>query len=751
MIVDQVRNGRVRKNSNNGYVLQQIKAAGFWREGQPLRLHLGCGQNHFDGYINIDYPPEKHNVMTELGADLYADITKLSFPPQSVDEIRLQHVFEHFSRVVALAMLIKWHKWLKVGGKLHIETPDLIGSAKTLVSNASWKTKMGVVRHLAGDQSANWGYHLDHWFPERFEHTLVALGFEPIQTLSSSWSREPYLSNVEVVATKSKQVCLQEQLKVAEELLWESTVALKERPTWEVWKKQLRGALAGDFIPVPGNILTSAEREATKLIINDWVTEGDLVFDVGAYLGSKTDKYLMKGARVACFEPQPECVRVLREKYQNNQKVTIVDKGLADKPGQRQLLVCSSAPTISTFSEQWLTGRFADYSWDRAIPVEVTTLDEMIEVYGYPKFCKIDVEGFEFEVLKGLSQLIPYLSFEFTIEFLENAKKCVAYLQDLGYKHFNLGLEERPELVLSKWVSLETLFHHIEHLDDKLLWGDIYAKANGSNFIGVPESYGDTASVSDNVQTVDVSSISQAQTILSRNNGQIPLDEIHDFNQRTRDRWVQAKARGVPAGSRVLDVGAGTCPYRSFFTHCEYKTQDFKKYKGIKKNNTIEYGHIDYVSDICNIAVPNNSFDVILCTEVLEHVPEPIKALGEMVRIVRPGGRLLITAPLGSGLHQLPYHYYGGLSPEWYNHFLKNFGCELIEITPNGGFFKLLAQECTRVAWTLPQHQHLHGKNVEFIRQLFGEWLPRYLFALDEKCFIYQFTVGYHVEAIKKY
>lgn len=497
-------------------IVEQLKRKGLLHTNQPLRLHLGCGGQHLEGYLNIDYPQSEHNLV-QVKADVCADIKGLDFPLGSVDEIRLHHVFEHFNRVTALAMLIKWHKWLKIGGRLHIETPDLIGSAKALVSNTSWKTKMGVVRHLAGDQAADWGYHIDHWFPERFEHTLKALGFGEVQTLSSSWSKEPYLSNVKVVAMKSKPFSLQEQLKAAEELLWESTVAPEERPTWEVWKNQLRAALAGDFVPQ----LSSAQK------------------------GSKFAKNCKMG-------PAP-----------------------------------------------------------------------------------------------------------------------------------------------------------------------------------------------------DVSSISQAPAILSRNNTQLPLDEITDFNRRTRNRWVQAKAKTIPAGSRVLDVGAGTCPYRPFFAHCDYKTQDFKKYMGIKKNKTTEYGEIDYVSDITSIPVPDGSFDVILCTEVLEHIPKPIKAVCEMVRIVRPGGRLLITAPLGSGLHQLPYHYYGGLSPEWYRHFLSSFGCRIVEMTPNGGFFKLLAQECARVKWTLPQHQHLHGDNVEFIQHLFGEWLPRYLFALEESCFIDQFTVGYHVEAIK--
>src|SRR5205823_2135164 len=150
-------------------------------------------------------------------------------------------------------------------------------------------------------------------------------------------------------------------------------------------------------------------------------------------------------------------------------------------------------------------------------------------------------------------------------------------------------------------------------------------------------------------------------------------------------------------------------------------THDFKKYQGEKLGNTREYGQIDYESDIASIPAADNSFDVVLCTEVLEHVPEPIEALREMARLTKPGGRLLLTAPLGSGLHQLPYHFYGGFTPEWYRHFGQKFGLQVREITPNGGFFRLLAQECARVSWTLPEHQHLHGKQTETVKQIFGE------------------------------
>ena len=239
------------------------------------------------------------------------------------------------------------------------------------------------------------------------------------------------------------------------------------------WKEATE---AGDS-PLSTEIVTNSQN-AIDNFIGQFFNRGDLVFDVGANQGLKTDLYLGFGARVICFEPQPHCVELLTKKYQNNQDVAIVNKGLAKNSGQLELSICDRADVLSTFSEQWKTGRFASQKWDKKVMVKVTTLDEMIKTWGMPQFCKIDVEGFEYQVLQGLSQPIPYLSFEFTMEFIDNTKKSIQHLISLGYSLFNLTEEDQTKLAISEWVSETKLFDFIESKSahKKSLWGNIYAK-----------------------------------------------------------------------------------------------------------------------------------------------------------------------------------------------------------------------------------------------------------------------------------
>lgn len=170
------------------------------------------------------------------------------------------------------------------------------------------------------------------------------------------------------------------------------------------------------------------------------------------------------------------------------------------------------------------------------------------------------------------------------------------------------------------------------------------------------------------------------------------LAPIFEFNQLNRDRFVQQLAAGLPAGARVLDAGAGPCKYRPLFSHCRYESQDFGQYTGAD----LKYGNIDHVSDITAIPLPSDSFDAVLCTEVLEHLPHPEKALAEFARLLKPGGVLALTAPFTSGMHMAPYHFFAGFSPYWYRYFLEAAGLHLDLCQPNGGFFKLYGQESGR-------------------------------------------------------
>lgn len=226
-----------------------------------MKLHLGCGQRYLDGYINIDYPATEHSVQSSLRADVYRDLSTLAYPAGSIDEIRLHHVFEHFPRPAALALLCRWRDWLVPGGTLRIETPDVMASAWLLVSPlVGYEKKLEVVRHLFGSHEAHWAAHWDGWFAERFVRTLNALGFRKVSVTRTRWAR---LRNVEVSAEKGPQVFGMDDYRgTVRELLSLSLVKSQRRfgfaqPTspselemLEVWMKMWEQAYLANEAPV---------------------------------------------------------------------------------------------------------------------------------------------------------------------------------------------------------------------------------------------------------------------------------------------------------------------------------------------------------------------------------------------------------------------------------------------------------------------------------------------------------------------
>ena len=211
--------------------------------------------------------------------------------------------------------------------------------------------------------------------------------------------------------------------------------------------------------------------------IKKFLNPGDLFFDVGAHLGSKSKELIKNKINVIMIEPQPECLKELRKLYSNNPFATIVPMGLGKSKEKLEMSINSKMPVISTFAKHWKTGRFSNSTWDKKIIVDITTLDDLIKKYGDPKFIKIDVEGFEHEVLLGLTKKSGIISFEFASEFIEDAFKSIDYLVSLGYSDFNYSLGERRKF-FTTWSNANTIKDYIREniKNDNLLWGDFYCK-----------------------------------------------------------------------------------------------------------------------------------------------------------------------------------------------------------------------------------------------------------------------------------
>jgi SAM-dependent methyltransferase len=182
-----------------------------------------------------------------------------------------------------------------------------------------------------------------------------------------------------------------------------------------------------------------------------------------------------------------------------------------------------------------------------------------------------------------------------------------------------------------------------------------------------------------------------------------------DINEQFRQAWLRQTLTTIEPGLRVLDAGAGEQRNRVHCGHLKYVSQDFGQYSGVGDGiglhtGTWDTSGVDLTCDITEIPQPDGSFDVILCSEVLEHVPSPTKALDEFARLLRPGGRLILTAPFASIVHFAPYHFCTGFSRYWYEHHLPSRGLRIAELTANGDWFSLCRQELARLGGTARKH-----------------------------------------------
>jgi FkbM family methyltransferase len=214
-----------------------------------------------------------------------------------------------------------------------------------------------------------------------------------------------------------------------------------------------------------------------------FVPRGALCFDIGANIGNRVKIFLKRRARVVAVEPQEACVKILRDMYGRNRNLSIIQKALGESEGEAEILV-SNANTISSLNPEWIevvksSGRFSNYRWDHKQMVKVTTLDKLIEYYGIPTFIKIDVEGFEYEVIRGLSRPIRAISLEFIPEYINSTFNCIDHLQHIGKISLNYSIGETMELALGKWVTPNEMVRILSDFNgDNHLFGDIYVQFN---------------------------------------------------------------------------------------------------------------------------------------------------------------------------------------------------------------------------------------------------------------------------------
>jgi SAM-dependent methyltransferase len=220
-------------------------------------------------------------------------------------------------------------------------------------------------------------------------------------------------------------------------------------------------------------------------------------------------------------------------------------------------------------------------------------------------------------------------------------------------------------------------------------------------------------------------------------------------NKYVRDIFVQSELSKLQPKTLILDAGCGDQPYAKFCSHLVYKSQDFGQYHtdlkkvigtdGVGGELGYKYGEIDFLGDIWNINVEKEEFDAILCTEVLEHVPYPIETIKEFARILKPGGKLILTVPSNVLRHMDPYFFTSGLSDRWIEKILPENNFEITSLTPVGDYYRWM---CIEIAKASVAHS-LIAKVILF---------PAFVYFLLKKPTIASqnsITSGYHVVAKK--
>ncbi|MCG8402009.1 MAG: methyltransferase domain-containing protein [Firmicutes bacterium] len=190
----------------------------------------------------------------------------------------------------------------------------------------------------------------------------------------------------------------------------------------------------------------------------------------------------------------------------------------------------------------------------------------------------------------------------------------------------------------------------------------------------------------------------KTQGALGGNTGKdfVTASKIRDAGRWYVTNFVKLVSAGVPPGASILDAGAGECAYKGYFAHCRYVSVDLAVGEA-----GWDYSHLDYIAPLDDLPFADASFDAVLSTQVLEHLEYPRAAAKEMFRVLKPGGKLYLTAPMAHCEHQEPYDFFRYTSYGLKSIF-EQAGFKQIAIAPLGGLFTRWAYEMPRIMLLFP-------------------------------------------------
>lgn len=234
-------------------------------------------------------------------------------------------------------------------------------------------------------------------------------------------------------------------------------------------------------------------QRSLQRLYRPFIQPGTVAFDIGAHLGDRSAAFHALGAHVVAIEPQPALAKWFK-RLVNQPGITLLPLAAGPQPGFADIAISVGNPTLSTLATEWRSQvstrnpGFRQIAWEEKLRVEVTTLDQLIATYGEPSFIKIDVEGFEAEVLMGLTRPVAALSVEFVAGVLEVSHACMEQLARLGDYRFNAIAGEQRKFRWETWQSPEAITQWLNSGADGLASGDLYACRSDHPLLNAPNN-----------------------------------------------------------------------------------------------------------------------------------------------------------------------------------------------------------------------------------------------------------------------